>query len=262
MARNIKIVFIADIVGEHAVSYVVDQIPALKRQYTPDFIVANIENAQNGKGINVPLAMKLKRAGVQGMTSGNHIWDIRNRDVLNEPELSSMLIRPGNYPEELPGKGYTFLRTETAQIAIVNIQGLTFMENIQCPFSYLENNLIPIRSKSKLIIVDFHGEATSEKRAFAACFDGKVSAVIGTHTHVQTADEQILERGSGIITDAGMTGPVNSVIGMDQLSAIERFRKHIPNHYKLAGGEIRMNGVCLEIDAESGKCLKIERITQ
>lgn len=260
MTKKVKIIFIADIVGEHAVSYVVEQIPQLKREYQPDFIIANIENAQNGKGINVPLAMKLKRGGIQGMTSGNHIWDIRNRDVLNDSNLAQIIIRPGNYPEDLPGKGFTFLRTDKFQIALVNIQGLTFMESIGCPFEYLQKKLIEVRSKSKVIIVDFHGEATSEKIAFASYFDGKVSAILGTHTHVQTADEQILPMGTGFVTDAGMTGPSNSVIGMDKNHAIERFRKHIPNHYKLAKGDIQLNGIYLEIDVESGKCEKIKRI--
>jgi len=260
MAEKIKIVFIADIIGEHAVEFVTDKIPQIKRDYKPDFIIANIENAQNGKGINVPLAMNLKRAGIQGMTSGNHIWDIRNRDVLKDANLSSIMIRPGNYPEDLPGKGFTVLRTEKHQIVIVNIQGLTFMENIKCPFEYLENRLIEIRSKSKVVIVDFHAEATSEKRAFASYFDGKVSAVIGTHTHVQTADEQLLPEGTAFITDAGMTGPADSVIGMDKQNAIDRFIKHIPNHYKLAKGDIMLNGVYLEINKENGKCEKIARI--
>ncbi len=260
MAETVNILFLGDIVGENGVATVADSVPALRRDFKADFIIANAENAQNGKGINVPLAGKLKRAGINVLTSGNHIWDIRNRDILKDENFNNFVLRPANYPDKLPGKGIGYYRLDNEYIAVVNLQGLTFMENISCPFSYLENRLTEIRTKTKIIIVDFHAEATSEKQAFAGYFDGKVSAVLGTHTHVMTADEKVTEQGTGYITDVGMCGPINSVLGMDMQQAIERFINRIPNHYKLSKNPVRINGVGLVIDKFSGKCLNIERI--
>lgn len=257
---DLTVLFIGDIVGEEAVSFVVNSLPELKRTYQPDFCIVNGENAHQGKGIIPSLALKLKEAGVHCITSGNHIWDFRTRDTLNQSSMDNFLLRPANYPSTLPGKGVIKLRNETKSLLVINLQGTVFMENIEDPFRFMEENLIKFRTESKNILIDFHAEATSEKLALAHFLDGKVSAIIGTHTHVQTADEIILPNGTAYITDVGMTGPYHSVIGLNKDDAIKRFRDKIGYPFKLAKGPLQLSGVVVHIDPVTGKSTHIHRI--
>ncbi len=255
-----KILFIGDVVGEEGADFAIQHLSNFKHTYSPDFIIVNAENADKGKGISPQLASKFKKSGVHCLTSGNHIWDLRKRDILNDPKWSEYIIRPANYPEHLPGRGYLKLRSEKYTLLVVNLQGNVFMEALESPFLYMERMLVQFRMETKNILIDFHAEATSEKMALGYFLDGKVSAVIGTHTHVQTADEQILPGGTAYITDAGMTGPYDSVIGLRKEDAIRRFKDKIPHHYKLATGPLQLNAVLIETDPLTGKAVSIERI--
>ncbi|GAB4177077.1 MAG: TIGR00282 family metallophosphoesterase [Calditrichia bacterium] len=260
MSKSFSVVFISDIVGEDAVDFLIEKLPIIKQTYQPEFLIANAENAHNGKGVSVGIASKLKRAGFDCLTSGNHIWDIRQRDILNDEKWNNFVLRPANYPQSLPGKGYIKLRKENLELMVVNVQGTVYMESIDSPFRFFDDHIMKFRVDTKNILVDFHAEATSEKKAIFHHLNGRVSAVLGTHTHVQTADEFVSDEGTGFISDAGMTGPMNSVIGMDTESALRRFREKIPVHYKLAKGLIQIEGVALHIDPQTGKCTHLERI--
>lgn len=257
---NIRVLFVGDIVGEEAVEFTIQQIHKLKNEYKPHFLIANVENAAKGKGVTPQIISKLKNVGFQCFTSGNHIWDFRTRDILSDQKYNEFLLRPANYPEHLPGRGFVKIRTDQFSLLVINLQGTVFMESLESPFHYMEKNLVKFRMESKNILVDFHAEATSEKIALAHFLDGKVSSVLGTHTHVQTADETILPGGTGFITDVGMTGPYDSVIGLRKGDAINRFTDKIPHHYKLASGPLQINAVFLEIDEHTGKTQSIERI--
>ncbi|RMG30672.1 MAG: TIGR00282 family metallophosphoesterase [Methanobacteriota archaeon] len=255
-----KILFIGDVVGEEGAEFALQHLSSLRHKIEPDFVIVNAENASKGKGVTPQIAYKFKQAGVHCLTSGNHIWDIRKREILSDSKWSDYILRPANYPENLPGRGFMKLRTEKHQLLVINLQGTVFMEALESPFHFMEKMLVKFRMETKNILVDFHAEATSEKLALAHFLDGKVSAVFGTHTHVQTADEQILPNGTGYITDVGMTGPYDSVIGLKKEEAIKRFKDKIPYHYKLADGPLQFNAVVLEVDDASGKSKHIERI--
>jgi len=256
----VRILFIADLVGERAIELVGDVLPRLKQNYTIDLTIANGENADKGKGITDKQVKRLREMGVDCLTSGNHIWDPRKRDVL--VRQAGYILRPLNYPEGNVGLGTQVLEVSGGiKVGILNLQGRSFMYPIDCPFRVGEKAIRKLRSETKNIIVDFHAEATAEKQAIARYFDGMVSAVIGTHTHVQTADEKILPGGTAYITDAGMTGPEESIIGMDIEKAIQRFMMQSHVYYAMAKGDrYRLNGVVIDIDEDSGKALKIERL--
>ncbi len=256
----IRILFIADLVGERAIDLVGDMLPRLKQNYAIDFTIANGENADKGKGITDKQVNRLKEMGVDCLTSGNHIWEPRKRDVL--VRHAGYILRPLNYPQGNVGLGVQVLEVAgRTKIGILNLQGRSFMYPIDCPFRVGEKAIRKLRSETKNIIVDFHAEATAEKQAIARYFDGKVSAVIGTHTHVQTADEKILPNGTAYITDAGMTGPEESIIGMDIEKAIQRFMMQSHVYYAMAkGDQYRLNGVVIDIDEDTGKALQIQRL--
>jgi metallophosphoesterase (TIGR00282 family) len=255
----IRVLFIGDIIGEGGLDLTLDLLPRLRQNSRIDFTIANGENLDKGKGISDSATRKLLQAGVQVITTGNHVWDGKEADqVLNR--LNGVL-RPYNYPHSTPGKGvHQVLLKPDLNITVINLQGLSFMQPIRCPFNASDEILAGLEDRRTILVVDFHAESTAEKQALAWYLDGKVSAVIGTHTHVQTADERILSQGTGYITDAGMTGSFDSVIGMDRQVAIKRFIEHRPYHYKLAESNIRFNGVLLDISEREFKTVKIKRL--
>lgn len=254
-----RLLFIADLVGDDAVGLVVDMLPRLKNFYNIDFTVVNGENADKGKGITAKQVKRLQGAGVDCLTSGNHIWDPRKRDVL--VTFSGYLLRPLNYPEGNVGLGSAIFKLpDGRKVGVLNLQGRSFMYSIDCPFRIGEKELRKLRSETNIIFIDVHAEATAEKLALGWYFDGKASAVVGTHTHVQTADERILPKGTAYLTDAGMTGPTNSVIGMETEKAIARFMMQSHVYYSMARGEVRLNGVVIDIDDNTGKAKEIFRI--
>jgi metallophosphoesterase (TIGR00282 family) len=239
--------------------FLCQQIGGLTDGLRPDFIIANGENVAEGRGITGVHADALFGMGVSVITGGNHIFD--HEDGRAALKVNPNLLRPLNYPASAPGGGFTVVTDQDGtRLAVVSLQGRSFLPPIDCPFNALDDLLPRLENECDAVFVDFHAEATAEKQAFAHYFDGRVSAVVGTHTHVQTADERILPQGTGFITDAGMTGPFESVIGSDIKSAIKRFRTQIPVHTKPAGGECRLNGVFLVIDSQSRTCTRIERI--
>ncbi|MCP4724018.1 MAG: TIGR00282 family metallophosphoesterase [bacterium] len=254
------VLFIADIVGEPGINIVLDQISHLKEEHNVDFCIANGENASRGKGITKTIVNQLVDNGINAITSGNHIWE--KQQFAKHMEKFTMVLRPANYPEGNAGYGYSIhtIGSDT-KLAVLNLQGRTYLPSIDCPFRTAEKIIKELRRETKNIIIDMHAEATAEKLAFAHFVDGKVSAVIGTHTHVQTADEKILKKGTAYITDVGMTGPADSVIGLNKKIAINRFIYQIPIRYQIAEGNARLDGVILKINPKSGKGHSIKRIS-
>lgn len=226
-----------------------------------DFIVANVENAASGFGLTKEISLSLSEMGVGCQTSGNHIWD--KKEIFSFFEVEPRLLRPANYPSGAPGYGYNIYKLESGlNIAVINLQGRIFMWNIECPFKTADRIIPEIASKADIIFVDFHAEATSEKQALGRYLDGRVSAVVGTHTHVQTVDERILPGGTAYITDAGMTGSYDSVIGVEVEDALYRIINSVPNRFTIAKGDVRLSAIEIEIDNNSGKALSINRIFQ
>jgi metallophosphoesterase (TIGR00282 family) len=255
----ITILFIGDLVGNDGANFCADFVPRLKNDLNADFCIVNGENSDQGKGITKKQAEKLLTNGVNIITGGNHIWQKNSISVLENPSLKT--LRPANYNDENPGIGYKVIQNESGKkLAVINLQGRSFLPPINCPFDISIKIIDKIKEDTKNIIVDFHAEASAEKQALAWFLDGKISALVGTHTHVQTADERILHKGTAYITDAGMTGPFDSVIGMDISTAIARFKTQLPKYFKLASRNIRLNGVLIEIDENTGKAKKIKRL--
>ena len=254
-----NILFIADIVGEEVLDIIFDVLPRLKNTHKIDFIIANVENLDKGKGIVPRQIDRMKKQGIDCLTSGNHIWDPRKKDVLIAN--AGYLLRPLNYPEGNIGVGSTLITSKSGQkIGIINIQGRSFLYPINCPFAMAQKEVRRMRSETDFIVLDFHAEATAEKQAMGWYLDGKVSAVIGTHTHVQTADERILPAGTAYITDAGMCGPFDSVIGMEIQKAIDRFLLQTHIYYSIARENLRFNGVVIAINDSTGKAENIVRL--
>lgn len=253
------ILFIADIVGKPGYEVLSTYLPSLKKQYNVDFTIANGENGAQGKGLTEQLAKKYYSLGIDVLTGGNHSWTYAAfRRYLDQ---SDRVLRPANYPREAPGKGAALYKTESGlSIGVVNLQGRTFMYQIDCPFKRGLEEVERLRQHTSVIFMDVHAEATAEKLALGWYLDGKASAVVGTHTHVQTADERILPHGTAYITDVGMTGPNDSVIGLDVEVAIKRFIRGIPEHYQMATANIRLNGVVVEVDVQTGRAKSITRI--
>jgi metallophosphoesterase (TIGR00282 family) len=256
---SMRVLFIADIVGDEAVDMVLDLLPLIKNRYHIDFTIANAENADKGKGVTQRQIARLRENKIDCLTSGNHIWNPKKKEILIDN--AGYLLRPLNYPEGNVGIGSTvFTVAGENKIAVLNLQGRSFMNAINCPFRTGEKEIRRLRNETHSIIVDFHAEATAEKQALAWYFDGQVSAVIGTHTHVQTADERIFPKGTAFISDAGMCGPMDSVIGMDTQKAIERFILQSHVYYAMAKGNLNFNGVVVDIDERNGRAKDIFRL--
>src|SRR5437588_7173013 len=257
----LTVLFLGDIVGEPGRQAVIERLPELKEKYTLDFIVVNGENAAAGRGITGKITIDLLRAGASVITTGDHIWD--QKDILSFIATEPRLLRPINYPSGAPGNGSIVLETAKGKVGVVSVQCRTFMQPIlENPFRAIEETVAKMRAETANIIVDVHGETTSEKIAMGRFLDGKVSAVIGTHTHVQTADEQILPGGTAFLCDAGMCGPVNSILGRTIEPIMNRFVSNMPASFPVAAGEVRLHGALIEIDEKSGRALRITRIDE
>jgi len=254
----IRILFVGDLVGQNGVNTCIDFLPLLRRDFEVDCCIVNGENSDGGKGINKKQAQKLIEAGVDVITGGNHIWQKNSEEVLKDPLLNT--LRPANYPNENPGKGFQVIKKKSYKIAVINLQGRSFLPPIDCPFKTGLALVNEIKKDTAVIFIDFHAEASAEKQALGWYLDGKISALVGTHTHVQTADERVLHKGTAYITDVGMTGPFDSVIGMDTETAITRFKTQIPKYFKLASRNLRLNGVLIDVNENTGKATAIKRL--
>ncbi len=255
---SINLLFVGDIIGQPGMDIVQTWLPGLIQKYKADFVVANGENLSDGKGCTDKEGPKLFNIGVNVITGGNHTWDKHQSQEYLKTESRS--LRPVNYPKGTHGNGYLITETKKGKVAVVSLQGRTFMTPIECPFRTMDWVISKIKQEAKIIFVDFHAEATAEKMALGIYLDGKVSAVVGTHTHIQTADERILPNGTGYITDVGMTGPYDSVIGMKSTAAINRFLFATPQKYETAKDNVHLAGMFFKIDTETGKTLELERI--
>ncbi|MFQ5605073.1 MAG: TIGR00282 family metallophosphoesterase [bacterium] len=259
-SKEVRILFIADIVGKPGLEIASKITPSVKEKYKIDFCIANGENGCNGKGLTQKIARNYFNVGIDVITSGNHIW--YNKDIYEMLQNSDRILRPLNYPDGNYGHGSTIVEmTEGVKIAVVNLQGRTYLYSIDCPFRRGLAEVKRIQKFTKIIFVDFHAEATAEKVAMGWYLDGKVSALVGTHTHIQTADEKILPEGTAYITDAGMTGPYDSVLGMKKEIAINRFIRQTPSRYLTAENDLKFCAVVVSIAAETGKATSIERLS-
>lgn len=254
-----KILFIGDIVGRPGRHLVRDALPRLVDQHMIDLVVANGENAAAGFGLTADVVAELFDMGIDVMTTGNHVWD--KRDGLACLDHEPALLRPANYPAETPGRGCGVFQTAAGlSVAVVNLEGRVFMNTLDCPFRKADAILEELGADQKILFVDFHAEATSEKGALAAYLDGRVSAVVGTHTHVQTADERVLPGGTAFISDVGMSGSRDSVIGIRKELSIQRFMTQRPVRYEIAKKDPVLCGVVVSIDESTGKATGIERV--
>jgi metallophosphoesterase (TIGR00282 family) len=257
----LTVLFLGDIVGEPGRNAVIGRLPELKEKHALDFVIVNGENAAGGRGITGKITIDLLRAGVSVITTGDHIWD--QKDILSFLDLEPRLLRPLNYPDGAPGHGSIILETAKGKIGVISVQARTFMQPIlENPFRSVETVVTRMREETANIIVDIHGETTSEKIAMGRFLDGKVSAVIGTHTHVQTADEQIFPGGTAFMCDAGMCGPVNSILGRAIEPIMNRFISNLPASFPVAGGEVRLRGALLEIDESTGRARRVTRVDE
>ena len=234
-------------------------LPGIIERYRIDFVVANCENAAAGFGVTAEIVEELYASHIDVLTSGNHIWD--KKEVMTFVEDYETLLRPANYPEGAPGRGSVVIPApDGSPIGVINLAGRIFMNPLDCPFRTAEREIEKMGKKARTIIVDMHAEATSEKIAMGWYLDGRVSAVLGTHTHVQTADERILPEGTAYITDVGMTGPFDSVIGIRKESILQRFLLQIPNKFDIAKGDVRLQGVMVDITPD-GRAVRVERLS-
>lgn len=255
-----KLLFIGDIVGHAGRDLVKRGLPALVDYHAIDFVIANAENAAGGFGITREIGEELLERGVEVMTSGNHIWD--KREALDYIGIEPRLLRPANYPAGVPGNGSYVARARNGQtVGVINVMGRVFMPLTDDPFGVVTREIEAMKKRARVIFVDFHAEATSEKVAMGWFLDGKVTAVVGTHTHVQTADERILPKGTAYLTDAGMTGPHDSIIGVEIESALNRFLTAMPARFDTAKANPRLNAVVIDADESTGKAIDIERVS-
>ena len=255
-----KILFIGDVVGSPGRFAIKTLLPALKKEFGLDFVVANAENAAGGSGITLSVADDLFASGVDALTSGDHIW--KKKEIFELISRENRILRPANYPPGAPGSGYGIFKARSAElkIGVINVNGRVFMQPLDCPFRAVSEAREKLIKETNIIIVDIHAEATSVKTAMGWYLDGKVSAVLGTHTHIQTADERILPQGTAYLTDAGMTGPYDSVIGRDIPSVIERFLTSIPAKFDVATENIQLQGAVVDVNESTGKARTITRI--
>jgi len=250
----VLILAIGDTIGKPGRQAVKELLPGLRKQYGLDLVIANGENVAGGIGLTPATAIELLDAGVDVLTSGNHIW--AHDEIIPYLDGEMPILRPLNYPPGVPGRGYLI----KGQTMVVNLIGRTFMSNFDCPFRAMDQLLAELKRKPPVIIVDFHAEATSEKVAMGRYLDGRVSAVLGTHTHVGTIDAQVLPQGTAYVTDIGMTGPMDSIIGDDAEMVLQRFLTIIPHRLSVGQGKTMLNAVLVRVDDKSGKAMSIDRI--
>lgn len=256
-----NVLFVGDVVGRPGRRAVAQWLPALRRELRADFVIANGENSAGGFGVTPETFKDLIDAGADVVTGGNHIWHTREAPVLLDAE--PRLLRPANYPAGAPGRGAgVFAAAGGVRVGVLNLEGRAFMQPLLSPFEFGRDEADQLRAETRVIVVDMHAEATSEKAALAWHLDGRVSAVIGTHTHVQTADERVLPGGTAFITDAGMTGPRDSIIGMSRETVLPRFLTLLPARFEVAAGPAQLNGVLVEIDADNGRARAIRRVAR
>ena len=257
---SMRILFIGDIVGKPGRDLTRRGVPLIVSRFGIELVIANVENAAGGAGITREVGETIRDYGVDIMTSGNHIWD--KKEAINYIGLEPRLLRPANYPSGVPGHGRYVARTAAGDpVAVINVMGRVFMLNIDNPFTTVLDEIKAIGEQARLIVVDVHAEATSEKLAMGWHLDGRVTAVVGTHTHVQTADQQILPGGTAYITDVGMTGAHDSIIGVEKAAVLTRFLTSMPSRFEPATGDPRLNAVVVTADARSGRATAIERLS-
>lgn len=259
----LRILFLGDIVGEPGRRAVIERLPDLRRERQIDFVIANGENTAGGRGITPKISIDLLRAGVAVITTGDHAWD--QPEIVAYIDTEPRLLRPINYPAGTPGQGSVVLETAKGKIGVINAQGQTFMQPpLENPFLTVEAEVERLRNLEGdlTLFVDFHAEATSEKIALARALDGKVAAVVGTHTHVQTADERVFPGGCAFLCDAGMCGPVDSILGREIDPIVARFRTQLPRRFPVAGGRVGLRGALIEIDEASGRAVSIARFAE
>jgi metallophosphoesterase (TIGR00282 family) len=255
----VKLLFIGDVVGKPGRRAVAAFLPDLISEHDVELVVANGENAAGGYGLTGTVIEELTDLGIDCITTGNHLWD--RREVMSILEKEQRVLRPANYPPGVPGLGWNiFTGRHGTQVAVLNLMGRVFMKDIDCPFRTADAELERLSSRASVIIVDFHAEATSEKMAMGWYLDGRVSAVVGTHTHIQTSDARILTGGTAYITDVGMTGPFDSVIGMRKELALKRFLTQLPARFDVASSDVRLNGLLLDIAPDTGLAEKVESL--
>lgn len=257
--ESLKILFIGDVVGKPGRTIIKSALPKLVSNYEIDFVIANGENAAGGFGITEQVAQELFSFGIDVLTMGNHVWD--KKESIPYIAKESRILRPINYPKSAPGTGSIVLKSKSNhKIGVINVSGRVFMNLLDCPFKATEGEIEKLKNETNIIVIDFHAEATSEKQAFAFYFDGKVSAIVGTHTHVQTADEKILPKGTAYITDVGMTGPENSIIGFREDEILQKFLTQMPQKYDVPSRPALLSAVLIELDSQTGLARKIERL--
>ncbi len=254
-----RILCVGDVIGSIGCDFLRQKLHAVKKLYAVDAVIVNGENSADGNGITPLSTQQLFEAGADAVTTGNHVFRQRaSYDLLDESEF---VIRPANYPDSAPGRGYTLLDFGFCSVAVINLLGTVYLEPLACPFETADRLVEKANTDgAKVIVVDFHAEATAEKKALAYYLDGRVSALFGTHTHVQTADSQVLPKGTGFITDVGMTGPEESVLGVKPELSIARMKDKLPVRFQTAEGECILEGCIFDIDKNTGKCLSAEAI--
>jgi len=257
----LNILFIGDIVGKPGRKAIKEVLSSIINKHEISFTIANAENAAGGRGLNRDVLNELLNMEIDVLTMGNHVWD--NKDIYNFIDDEVRLIRPINFPPHCPGQGYhIFTAGINQKVAVINAMGRVFMSPLDCPFRAVDEILEAIREKADIILVDFHAEATSEKLAFANYFDGRVTAVLGTHTHIQTSDERILDNGTAYITDVGMTGPLDSILGMDKEMVIQKIVYQRPVRLEVAKGPLQFEAVVINFDDSKGQVTGIQRVSQ
>ncbi len=254
------IMFVADICGRAGRQATAHMVKPLKEKYSADYVIANVENAAGGFGVTPEMSKKIFSYGVDFQTSGNHIWD--RMDISHYFSFNPRLIRPANFPDGVPGTGSYVDTVGDVKVGVINLMGRTYMKDLDCPFKAADRELKHLREQTEVIFVDFHAEATSEKQAMCYYLNGKVSAVIGTHTHVQTADEKVTSRGTAYLTDAGMTGAHDSVIGMQVKPSVDRFLTGMPIRFTSATEDVKISGAVIRVNPETGEALSIDRFRE
>jgi metallophosphoesterase (TIGR00282 family) len=258
MTKPLTVICVGDVFGEPGRRAVQMLLPKLKKQHEADLAVVNVENSASGFGVTPLIARTFLEQGVDVMTSGNHIWD--KKEIIEYIGKENLLLRPANYPPGTPGAGSIVIKAGPHKVAVLNLMGRVFLPQLDCPFRKADEELERLRAETSIIVVDMHAEATSESQAMGWHLDGRVSVVVGTHRHVQTADERLLPKGTAYITDLGLTGPTDSVIGVEPELALARFLSGMPNRFEPAKGPAMLQGAVIRIDPETGRGLSIERL--